>query len=223
MNAKSSSNNCIVCNGTTHTLHDFEIQATYHVCDECGFTRKRPADQPEKEEEKSLYDTHVNTFENKGYVNMFEQFLQVAVFPFKQGGSALDFGSGPGPVLYEMLLRYGYDAEHYDPFYRPDSNALQKRYDLITSTEVFEHLSDPLFETKRLSRMLKEGGVLSVMTSFRPKRDEDFLKWWYRRDKTHIGFFTPQAMKALVKNLPLNIVYTDREKYTVFQKGREQG
>ena len=49
--------------------------------------------------------------------------------------SGLDFGAGPGPALAAMMSEDGFDVAIYDPFFQPDAEALQRKYDFITSTE----------------------------------------------------------------------------------------
>ena len=212
---------CLICNGNTHSIYDKEIKVTHHVCDACGYTFKDPNDHPTRENEHALYKNHQNTMENTGYVNMFERFLAATVDPHISEGKALDFGSGPGPVLYELLKRRGFDAAHYDPYFNPDETVFDDTYTLITSTEVFEHLSDPVMEFGRLASMLKPGGYLVVMSSLRPKEDDAFLSWWYRRDQTHIGFFTEKAFDVLCNKTNLSFVYTNHKNYFLFKKESE--
>jgi len=197
------------------------MKVVYSVCTHCGFTYKKPKYHVSPDDEKALYDQHQNTMENKGYVAMFNRFLSDAVHPFIEKGKALEFGSGPGPVLYELLRREGFDASHYDPFYHPDTTPLDETYDLITSTEVFEHLSKPLETTRRLSDLLKPGGYLAVMTTLRPQSDGTFLSWWYRRDKTHIAFYTHEAMQILASKNRLRLIHTNQKNHFTFKKESE--
>ncbi len=215
---EENDNSCIICGGETYTLEDAEIKVRYNVCKSCGFTYKLPQYHVDQVKEKSLYDNHQNTMENEGYVNMFIRFLEECVDPYVKGGKALDFGSGPGPVLYELLKQRGFRASHYDPYYHVDHDVFDSCYDLITSTEVFEHLSSPNKTIRNLSYLLEDGGILAVMTSLRPTSDEAFLKWWYRRDQTHIGFFTLKAFEALIQPLRLKCIYTNEKNYFVFRK-----
>lgn len=209
---------CNICTHPTHTLYDPEIKVTYDVCQACGFTYKRPEHHVEPQKEKSLYDNHQNTMENKGYVRMFEKFLSEGVTPFITRGEALDFGSGPGPVLYELLKMRGFDAHHYDPFYSPDQSVLNHRYDLVTSTEVFEHFADPTAEIKRLCSMVKTGGFLAVMTSLRGEDDDAFLSWWYRRDQTHVSFYTLDALTRLGHLGGFKRIHTNNKNIVTFTK-----
>ncbi len=218
MNAKRSSAECIVCGGGTYELSDPLLVCRYDVCHVCGFTYKQPRFHPSPEQERASYDQHENTLEHQGYVDMLESFLDEAVEPFVRGGKALDFGSGPGPVLYELLRLRGYEARHYDPFYRADETVFEETYDVITATEVFEHMSHPRREIARLYRILNRGGHLSIMTSLRPEKDGDFLSWWYRRDETHIAFFTERSLDVLIRDAYLTWAYSDKAKIFTFRR-----
>ena len=214
---------CLICQSETHPLYDPEIKVTHHVCDGCGYTFKDQSAHVGKTEEKALYSNHQNTLENTGYVNMFERFLDFTLEKRDVSGPALDFGSGPGPVLYELLKRRGFASHHYDPYFNDDQAVFLRSYGLITSTEVFEHLADPLSTFRRLESLLKPGGTLAVMTSLRPVSDQDFLTWWYRRDQTHIGFFTEKALRKLTENTPMTLVKSNHKNHFLFTKnGGEQ-
>lgn len=209
---------CNLCFNETYALYDPEIKVTYAVCDSCGFTYKPPKFHVEASKEKALYDNHQNTMENEGYVNMFKRFLNQGVYPFIDSGAALEYGSGPGPVLYELLKRAGFAVDHYDPFYHPNETVFSKTYDLITSTEVFEHFHDPQKEIKTLSAILNKGGYLAIMTSFRPLDDDAFLKWWYRRDKTHVSFYTLRALDLLARAHGLYRLSTNHKNIVTYRK-----
>ncbi|MFW6298838.1 MAG: class I SAM-dependent methyltransferase [Bacillota bacterium] len=209
---------CPICQGATYPLKDPEIKVTHHVCKTCGYTFKDKAHRVDENQEKNLYSNHQNTLENKGYVAMFERFLAFALEEKRVVGPALDFGSGPGPVLFELLKRRGFESYHYDPYFHKDDQVFNRAYGFITSTEVFEHLSAPRATFQRLADLLKPKGFLAIMTSLRPDDDQAFLTWWYRRDPTHIGFFTEQAMQRLTEQTQMTLVKTNHKNHFLFTK-----
>ncbi len=220
MKEKNMANNpsCQICGNQTFPLFDDKLSLTFHQCQHCGYTFKDNQHHLDHQAEKSQYDAHENTSDNQGYVRMFERFLTHAVLPYKQTGRALEFGSGPGPVLYEMLKTRGFKTTHYDPYYHPNQSYLNNTYDLITTTEVFEHLSNPEMVFKTLVSLLKQDGILAIMTSFRPNDNDEFLSWWYRRDATHIGFFTLKSFEHLAKKHGVPIVQTNHKNTITFKK-----
>lgn len=211
---------CIICGGKTSIIHHPKI-ADYHFCNNCEFIRKEESFIISKEEELKIYNNHNNSIEDPRYVEYFYKFLDAAVFPYVQDvQEALDFGSGPSPVLAQILEgNHGYKVDIYDLFYAPEKVYKGKKYDLVTSTEVVEHLKDPMEYFELFKSLLKEDGVLAVKTLFHKydKKDEDkFLNWHYIRDWSHISFYTAKTMEYIAEKVGLKIIYTDKAEYTTF-------
>ncbi len=211
---------CIICAHATYTLKHPNLHTKYHLCKRCGFISKDVKDHLSQEQEFKNYELHENSIEDERYVAYFEKFLQEAVFPFvNEGKEALDFGSGPSPVLAQLMARdYGYNYTLYDKFYAPNTAYKGKKYDLITSTEVIEHIADPVPVFKEFRELLADDGILAVMTLFAPDVEDNFFGWHYLRDKTHISFFTPKAMGILADTAGLEMIYCDEYRYTTFKK-----
>ena len=112
--------------------------------------------------------------------------------------AGLDYGCGPGPALAAMLEEAGLEMALYDPFFEADRAVLGRDYDVITMSEVAEHLFDPAAEFQRLDRLLKPGGWLGVMTCFQTD-DERFANWHYRRDPTHVVFYRPLTLQVIAE------------------------
>ena len=106
----------------------------------------------------------------------------------------------------------------FDPFFNKNDEYLNKKYQLITSTEVVEHFVDPLKEFKHLARLLEEGGYLLIMTRLRTMNNEEFLNWWYRRDLTHISFYNHKTFQEIGKKFGLKIISTNNVNVIVYQK-----
>lgn len=212
--------NCKICNATAvKKVYDEKHGNNYYFCSNCDFIFLDNSEIVGIHEEKEVYDGHDNSFECDGYVEMFENFLAQAVNPFiDEKGLALEFGSGPGPVLAQMLVDSGWHVKKHDKFYESDLDYQAYQYDLITSTEVFEHFDDPLKEMEKITNILKPGGILAIMTLLRPKTEEEFLHWWYRRDKTHISFYSIKTLEYLAQYYGLTIIYTDDERLITFKK-----
>ncbi len=196
---------CTFCKNNTHLF-----DKKYRYCPKCQMIKlqKRYYINPQKE--KKQYDNHNNSFECKGYVEMFENFLDFFWNKLPNKKTALDFGSGPNPVLAQIVKNRGFlKVDYFDKFYQPEKIYKNNSYDLITSTEVFEHLDDPLEILKLFKSILNKDGIIAVMTLFHTNNEEDFKNWWYKRDPTHITFFTPHTFEALGDACGLRVVDTD--------------
>ncbi len=210
---------CKICAAETIALQDLQFNHTYYSCQVCEFIFLEAKYRVCPEEEKERYLEHNNTLENKGYVKMFRDFMNSALSPYQTSiEKVLDFGCGPGPVLPLLLEEKGWSVDRYDPYFFPEKIYQGRRYDLITATEVFEHLCDPLETTSLLKEHLAFNGLLAIMTLFHPLDPEQFLKWWYRRDCTHISFFTPRTFDCLAKKLKMRVLLVEKNKICVLQK-----
>ncbi|MFH1825728.1 MAG: class I SAM-dependent methyltransferase [bacterium] len=213
---------CKICSKPTETIHDEQYGHNYYFCPDCEFIFLDESKIITPDQEKKEYGFHQNSFDNAGYVQMLRDFIEQSVLPFKAClKTALDFGSGPGPVLAELLRQEGLRTEIYDKHFAPDKTALNKKYDLITATEVLEHLKDPLTTLKHLKSLLNPKGIIAVMTLFHPNNEAEFKKWWYRRDSTHIAFYTPKTFAQLAQLAGLIILLVDKKNICVLSLSDE--
>jgi SAM-dependent methyltransferase len=171
------------------------------------------------EEERVIYDLHQNSIENEGYVNMFRDFLEAGVLPYAKTGNLLDFGSGPEPVLATLLERdYLFQVAHYDLHYQPIKVYAGVKYDVILATEVIEHLPNPLDVIRLIHSLLKKGGIFSFMTLIHANDEGHFLEWWYRRDMTHISFYTQKTLDYIAGIVGFEVIYTDNKRIITYRK-----
>ena len=144
--------------------------------------------------EKARYDEHQNDASDPRYRRFLSRLTAPLLEQIGAGSRGLDFGSGPGPALAQMLTEAGMRMRLYDPFYAPDPSVWDQQYDFITATKVVEHLRHPRTEFERLFAALQPGGWLGVMTR-RVTTREAFTDSRYSRDPTHICFYSQPTFK----------------------------
>ncbi len=210
---------CKICQETSITFYDPRMECDTCFCESCQFFFKDSAAYVSAEREVQLYKQHNNSLENEGYVAMFEAFIDLAIHPYLQTiESVLEFGSGPGPVLSELLKKRGLQVDCYDKFFAPEKIYENKQYDLITATEVIEHIDEPIGIMHFFFRHLKPGGYLALMTQFHTNDIEAYLDWWYRADPTHICFFRPETFQKLAPMTGFELIDHDDKKILVLRK-----
>ena len=209
---------CLICSSNTDELFDKQLKVTYDICQNCGFISKQKDYHLSHQEEKVRYSKHQNFPDNEGYVNIFMNMINLHVKGLKNVKTILDFGSGPYPTLKILLQREGYDVTIFDPYFHNDLTYRNKKYDLIVSTEVFEHFSDPISEIKELLELIRDDGYLCIMTNFRTMNTEDFLNWYYRRDHTHVSFFNNDTFQYIKKKFNVLEISNNNKNIIVFQK-----
>jgi SAM-dependent methyltransferase len=209
-------NRCKICSASTRKIIDNKRGKLYHRCLTCDFIFLDESFVLGMDAEKKHYDNHHNNLQSLGYVKMFERLIDEFIEPLDVK-SALDFGCGEGEVLPILLERREITCHRYDIFYFPKKVYEDEQYDLIVSSEVFEHLSKPLEVFKDLLSHLKTHGHLLLMTSFHPSSDEEFLKWYYIQDTTHICFFSMKTFEYLATKFNLKIEKHNNKNIVMFE------
>lgn len=93
-----------------------------------------------------------------------------------------------------MFSELGFPTAIYDSFFWPDPTPLKTTYDFIVASEVLEHFYQPMVDLELIWTCLKPGAWLGVMTQiFTP--ETDFSSWYYRRDPTHVVFYSRQTFQ----------------------------
>jgi hypothetical protein len=188
----------------------------YFQCLTCSLVFVDPDRFLSKKDEKTIYDLHQNSPDDKGY----QKFLKRIIIPMQKGlargSSGLDFGSGPGPVLAGMFKNAGFPMALYDRFYAPDLKVFEKPYDFITATEVVEHLHDPGKELDRLWTCLKPGGRMGIMTKLVIDK-KAFASWHYKRDLTHVCFFSKTTFEWLAHRFRADLIFAEKDVVLFFK------
>jgi cyclopropane fatty-acyl-phospholipid synthase-like methyltransferase len=210
---------CKLCNNPVTKIDDARNSWEFFHCKECEFIFKNPDFYVGGDDELKQYNNHNNTMDSPGYVEMFEKFMQDTFNEYSSEiKNVLDYGSGPGPVLSELLKSRGFTVDIYDKYFSPKKVYEGKQYDLITSTEVIEHIEDPAAIFEFFSAHLKSGGYLALMTQFHTNDAQDFQKWWYKNDPTHICFFRPRTFELLAHKNGFKVLKHDSKKSILLQR-----
>jgi hypothetical protein len=190
---------CPLCSAPQISAFHEDRLRRYHRCEVCRLIFVPRNCHLSLIEEKAEYDFHENSPDNPGYRRFLSRLFEpmnALLLPISAG---LDFGSGPGPTLSVMFEEVGHSVSLYDPFYAPDTAALNRRYDFVTATEVVEHFRNPAEDLQRLWSCVRPGGLLGIMTKQTLDRSS-FANWHYKNDRTHVSFFSRETFKWFAEN-----------------------
>ena len=193
---------CPVCTLKSSRFFFRDKFRPYRKCNECSLIFVPTEFHVSLESEKARYEEHNNDPNDLRYREFLERIAVPIRKRFSDGARGLDFGCGPTTLLADILTEDRFKMNVYDPFYQPDKTALEKDYDFIVSTEVFEHLKNPLDEFKRLLALLDHDGVLAIMTRLHDD-SIDFKTWHYKNDRTHICFYSLETFDWLTEKLAI--------------------
>lgn len=189
--------------------------SSYYGCPACDLKFLDPGRRLSVAEEEERYGLHENHLEDPGYRNFLKPLLDVILERHPSGSRGLDFGAGGGPLLAQMLKENGYEVDLYDPFFWSDPAPLEKKFDFIVTSEVFEHLYHPRREIELLKGCLRPGATLAVMTSLTD--GVDFENWYYRRDPTHVCFYSSRTMKWIENHFGFTRMQIENKRTTWFE------
>ncbi len=212
---------CPLCYSIANLFTHDKFREFFH-CHICHLIFVPPPFFLSKEEEIQRYLEHENSITNLGYVQMFQNKIQLLKLYCPKAQKILDFGCGYEPVLQELLIREGYDSEVYDIHFFPE---IPKRifFDIVISTETFEHFQNPEKELNLICSLLRPKSFCAIMTKFYPQKNEEpnieqFNNWYYKRDPTHICFYSTQTFQWIANHLNMEIIYNNGQDFVILQK-----
>lgn len=192
----------------------------YYKCNNCGFIQT--------EEPYWLNESYSDAINRSdvGYVTrnlLYSKFTKLIIFAFFNSKQKfVDFGSGYG-LFVRMMRDNGLDYYWKDKFCEnifakdfvaDESN--EKRYELLTAFEVFEHVVNPLQDIKE---MLRFSNSIFFSTCLIPNNYPKPPEWWYYALDTgqHISFYSLKTMKYIAKEYDLNF-YSNGRNLHLFTK-----
>lgn len=203
-------NICNFCQKGFNSFFSKDKKREYYKCNHCKIITVPPEYYLTPNEEKKRYDKHSNSINDKEYIDFLSRVVKPVIANVSSFSSGLDFGCGPGPVLKSIFRDYNLSIQEYDLYYRNDSSLLKKKWDFIITTEVIEHLKDPFSTVSLLWSILKDGGILVIMTNLY-NTEIDFNSWYYKGDPTHISFFCKDTMLWLSDKISAEIDFIDKD------------
>lgn len=188
---------CPLCLKKAASFLTIEGQGHYWRCTSCDSVFMDRKDLLSAEKEKQRYDLHQNDISDPGYMEYLAPLRDEVLKHVARGSRGLDFGCGPSPALAKSLGP-DYQIDLYDPFFFADFDLQGKTYDFVMTTEVVEHFTNPNAEFFKLKSLLKPGASLWIMTQLF-REEVDFRNWYYRRDPSHIFFYSEKAFTWIQK------------------------
>lgn len=193
---------CPLCLSESSQLYDHDKFRNYYKCGSCTLVFVDRSDLVGLNVEKERYEAHENSDDNGGYRTYLGRISDQIRPYLSSDQTGLDFGSGKTTILSELLKPF--HVSSYDIFFFPDRSVLERSYDFIILSEVIEHLRDPLSIMKGLKQSLKPNGQFFIKTKFYPNSQKDFGNWFYKRDITHVQFFSDKSFNVLAKTLSMS-------------------
>jgi hypothetical protein len=198
-------NQCPLCMCQKTDFFHKDRYRSYFMCPNCGLVHVPKLYHLSQDKEKHRYDMHCNNAEDDGYRRFLHKLIDPLVERLEKGVEGLDYGSGPEPVLAAMLREKGFKMNIYDPFYTDNTGILDRQYNFLTCCETMEHFSDPRKEWEQFLVLVKKGGWIGIMTQLLESAD-DFARWHYINDETHVCFYSGKTFEWLGKRYGVKII-----------------
>lgn len=176
------------------------------------------------------YGAYADYQKDKTYILKNMQKFLTKIHTYKSGGRLLDVGCAMG-FFVELAMKNGFDAYGFDPsdyavgeakktlHGRIQKGMIQgvdykeKSFDVITLFDVVEHLSDPVGNIRKLTRFLKDDGIMVFATGNSDSLTANILKrrWTFYTPPQHLHFFSPNTFTLLLQKIKL----TQIERFSV--------
>jgi 2-polyprenyl-3-methyl-5-hydroxy-6-metoxy-1,4-benzoquinol methylase len=148
-----------------------------------------------------------------GYKNRIKLLKALGI---QKENSILDFGCGKG-LFVQALKQAGYNNAYGYDFFIPeysDQAILQKKFDVVVSYDVIEHVEEPRQFLHMLKGLLAPNGILHLTT---PNADEiDFAKIPAQPELSqpfHRHIFSQAALINMAKEINLEVTTTSDRFY----------
>ncbi|PZM80688.1 MAG: hypothetical protein DKT66_15660 [Candidatus Melainabacteria bacterium] len=174
----------------------------------------------------------------KGFRAKVEKSLKLAGLEEKGKVKILDIGCGDGHLLNLYREAHGDKVETHGVDFNLEAVVLasaaghltykgrfedaqigENQFDLVVASHVIEHVSDPVWFTEKVSKVLKPGGVFWFETPNIGSIDAKWFKeghWGGYHFPRHWFFFTPDTIKMLAEKTRFTLESIDYVPNAIF-------
>lgn len=201
--------NCKICGTQTSTAFNAKVLNKYDVyyfkCSNCGylFTEKPYWLDEAYKNPINISDTGI-MMRNIYFSKIVSSIIY---FCFDKSAKYLDYAGGYG-IFTRLMRDIGFDFYWHDDY---ATNLLARgfemkkdehKYELLTAFEVFEHLSDPVEEIKKMTE-LSDSILFSTVTLPQEIPPTD---WWYYgfEHGQHISFYAEKTLRTIADKFGMN-------------------
>ncbi len=197
---------CKICSSISSEVFKAKVLNQYNVvyfqCSDCRFIQTENPFWLSEAYHSAITDLDIGLiYRNNQFSEIVENLLlNNSIDP---NGKFIDYGGGYG-MFVRLMRDKGFDyyrqdihcpnlfARHFDITDLKD----QKKFDLLTAFEVFEHLQ---FPEQELKLMLTFSDNILFSTELLPENNQTPDTWWYFAPETgqHISFYTLESLKVL--------------------------
>jgi len=155
---------------------------------------------------------------DKSYIIKNMEAVLARIKKIKPKGKLLDVGCAYG-YFVELALKNGFDAYGFDPSSHAVSHVpkevhnrigqhlvsevsyKKQSFDVISILDVFEHLSDPISDIKKLRSFLKNDGIIVIATGDTGSLAARLLqrRWTFYIPPQHLFFFNKKTITETLR------------------------
>lgn len=194
--------NCKICNTESNIFDNGLIMGKYKInyfhCPHCGFIQTEEPYWLTEAYSSAIADTDIGLIQRN---IMLSEKINTILKLLNKPNHLLDYGGGYG-MFVRMMRDKGWDFEWYDQYcenlFAQHHEMKRDRYDVVTSFEMLEHLTDPL---STLEKILKKTDTFICTTELVPANPPKIKDWWYYATESgqHISFYTLDSLKTIAQ------------------------
>lgn len=209
--------NCKICNNESELIFSKKIlgkyEARYFQCEKCEFIQIENPHWLKEAYESAIFHLDTGLVSRNLYFSSITEKLILKHFSYHE--KFIDYGGGYG--LFVRLMRdKGFNFYRQDNYCQnlfaqyfdiSDLKEIDRKFELLTAFELFEHLENPLAE---IEHMLRFSDSILFSTELQPNNIKEHTDWWYFGPESgqHISFYTKKSLEIIAKKFGLNF-YTN--------------
>lgn len=159
-----------------------------------------------------------------------DQLRRLAPFIDPRGKKLLDIGTGKGYLL-DVAGRMGFDCYGLELSSYAASKAAERfpgkiftgtieqakypdgMFDVVTLTDLIEHIGDPMSLMTEIKRILAPGGLVFIITPNTASLTRKLLgKRWFQYKYEHVIYWNPKSLRRLLDSFGFTTLFVDNNR-----------
>lgn len=202
---------CKICGEQTNYFDKATIIGKYVIeyfhCPHCGFVQTEDPYWLNEAYSSAITNSDIGLIQRN---IMLSEKMDLILKLLGNITSCLDYGGGYG-MFVRMMRDKGWDFEWYDEYceniFAQMHKQSKKHYDLVTSFEVLEHLSNPMDTLEKIFALTDTLVCTTEIIQYNPPKID---YWWYYcvDHGQHISFYSKHSLEIIAERFGMKLFFT---------------